>query len=431
MKFAVYLLLFAGALTLGAQQPGGDYTGPAGQNRIDAASNPLTLATPAEGNRNYLNFTANADGTYDLEQNGVNGKGYDIGWGVTGVHLLRGGALSLNYHGDYRYYANGFYNSGNDENLAISFTKVLNRRWSFAVSESAGIYLAGASYFSLQPSESNAVQFNPFSSNTKFLSTSVTAAYQFNRRLSFQLGTDYFVNRYTGSTPFGSNGVTATGSLLYRLSKRTTFSGNYSFTNYAYQQTAGNSKINTFYAGVSHDFASRWSVSASGGVSRSNSSGFVTYALTAQLANLLGTSTVIGHYDVVTYFPYFQGSVSRHWRRSLTSLTGGQSISPGNGFYLAAKNLNVNGVYSYTMRNSSFGISGFASRLGSVSVGARPFMVDGFSASFGQNFSRYLGANLRYDFVKYNTQNIQSGTTDNRFSVGFVFHTREVPVTLF
>ena len=139
-------------------------------------STPVTLVHSPEGNPNLLNFSVGADGIYD--NNTIGGyEGGDINWGVIANHRFEGGSLSLSYHGDYRDYTGERGFKGNDENLVFAITKSLSRRWLLTYSLNGGIFQYGASYFSLQPVDSNIVEVNPFNSRTDFLSTSVSATY--------------------------------------------------------------------------------------------------------------------------------------------------------------------------------------------------------------------------------------------------------------
>ncbi|HEX4232216.1 MAG TPA: hypothetical protein VHZ07_26350 [Bryobacteraceae bacterium] len=399
-------------------------------------STPVTLAQSPEGNPNILDFSVGARGVYDNNsQGGYHGGAVD--WGVIANHSYERGALSLNYEGDYGDYAGAQGYSGTDQNLSFAVSKMLTRHWSVSFSQAAGIFKYGASYFSVQPIESNTVQTNPYSTDTKFLSSGFTATYQQSLRWSYIFSASYYLSRYTGYAPFGISAVTASGTIAYRLTARTTLSGTYSFSDYQYQNFGGQAQIHTVYATLSHQFRNRWVILASAGGSRSQSSGVVDLALSPTLTQLLGTSFLAGSYNTTTYIPYFEGSISRPLRHFNVSISGGQSITPGNGLYLASKNLNIAGFLSYTWRLSSLGFGGSYYRLGSVSNSAQPYDTEAFSASYGHPITRHLGLNLRYDLINYsqvqaaNVASLVPFNRDNRFSVGIVFNTKPIPITLF
>ncbi|HWF48547.1 MAG TPA: hypothetical protein VG168_16175, partial [Bryobacteraceae bacterium] len=402
MKYLAFLVLFSSASVFGQQTSNATPEVPPAPETTP--STPVTLAQSPEGNPNILSFDVGARGVYDNNsQGGYQGGAVD--WGVLANHHFERGALSLNYRGDYGDYAGAQAYSGTDQSLNFAIEKALTRHWSVSFSQAAGIFKYGASYFSVQPIESNTVQTNPFSSDTKFLSSSFAATYQQSLRLSYIFTVSYYLSRYAGAAPFGISAVTASGAASYRLTARTTLTGTYSFSDYQYQNLGGQAQIHSVYATVSHQFRNRWTILASAGGSRSQSSGVVDLALSPTLLQLLGTTYVAGSYNTTTYVPYFEGSVSRQIGHANVSVSGGQSITPGNGLYLASKNLNVTGYFSYTWRLSSIGFGGSYYRLGSVSNSAQPYSTEAFSASYGYPLTRHIGLNLRYDLINYSQVN--------------------------
>jgi hypothetical protein len=434
LKYLAFLILFSSAAVFAQQTSNTPQEVPPGPET--APTTPVTLAQSPEGNPNLLDFSLGARGVYDNNsQGGYEGGAVD--WGVLANHHFERGSLSLNYRGDYGDYAGPQGYSGTDQSLSFAISKMLTRHWSISFSQAAGIFQYGASYFSVQPIESNTVQTNPYSSNTKFLSSGFTATYQQSLRWSYIFTTSYYLSRYTGYAPYGISAVTASGGVSYRFTALTTLTGTYSFSDYQYQNLGGQAQIHTVYATLSHQFRNRWVVLASVGGSRSQSSGVIDLALSPTLAQLLGTTYLPGSYNTTTYVPYFEGSASRQMRHMNVSVSGGQSITPGNGLYLASKNLNVSGFLSYTWRLSSLGFGASYYRLGSVSNSAQPYNTEALSASYGYPLTRHLGLNLRYDLINYsqaNSSNLASllpFNRDNRFSVGIAFNSKPVPITLF
>ena len=210
-------------------------------------------------------------------------------------------------------------------------------------------------------------------------------------------------------------------------------SGTYAFSDYQYQSQGGEAQVHTGYATLSHQFRNRWSILGSAGITRSQSAGTIDLPLPPAFVQSLGTSYVVGQYNSTTYLPYFQASVMRQLRHANFSLTGGQSVQPGNGIYLASKALNANGYFSYTWRLASIGVGGAYGRFASVANTAQSYNTASFSAVYGYPIARHLSLNLRYDFVNYSGTPFASVETDrdNRVTVGIVFNSKTVPITLF
>lgn len=425
------------------QQPPID-TPPQTSTRQDTTSNPVTLAQPLEqGLRNYVNFYAFGNGVYDstfpVYQSGQFNNptadqgawGYEAGGGVTAFHDFRRGSLSLSYRGGYRNYQGSIYPSGTDQNLSLYFRKLLNRRWAFSLSQAAGVFLNGGTYFSLQPSQTDSLQLSPYTKGTKFVSSSLTLSYQRSMRLSYEFGGDFFLTRYGGAAPFGTTGGTGSASILYRVTRRTTASGTYSHGYNIYQGQAGQSNSDSVYLTLSHDFSLRWHGGISAGVNRVHSSGTVLLPFALLINNSVVDVYVPGRYDQTTAFPYFQATISRAWKHSQFTVNAGQNVNAGNGIYLASRNDFANGFYSYGNQQWNLGFGGNYSRLSSVSNAAGSYSSLSFSGSLGYSLMQYLGLNLRYDYADYESLGPIGGRIDNRVTFGFVVSSKKVPTTLF
>jgi hypothetical protein len=417
---------------------------PQTSTRQDTTTNPVTLAQPLEpALRNYVNFYAFGNGVYDstfpVYQGGQFNNptadqgswGYEVGGGVTAFHDFNRGSLSLSYRGGYRNYQGSIYPSGTDQNLSLYFRKVLNRRWAFSFSQAAGIFLNGGTYFSLQPSQSSSLQLNPYTQNTKFLSSSLTLSYQQSMRLSYEFGGDFFLTRYGGAAPFGTTGGTGSASLLYRLTRRTTASGTYSHGYNVYQGHAGRSYSDSLYLTLSHDFSLRWHAGISAGMNRVHSSGTVFLPFAFLVNDSIVDVYVPGRYDQTTAFPYFQASLSRAWKRSQFTVNAGQNVNSGNGIFLASRNDFANGFYSYGKQKWNIGFGGNYSRLTSVSNAAGSYSSLSFSGSLGYSLMQHLGLNLRYDYADYGSFGPIGGRIDNRVTFGLLLSSKNVPATLF
>lgn len=432
------LLLFCAGLLVGQQQQSTD-TPPQTGTPVDTTTNPVTLVQPLEGGHNFFNFYLFGDGVYDVNSFQVAGSpstggwGVDVGGGVNGFHEFRTGSVALSYRGGYRDYQSSFFPSGTDQNLSFQFKKALTRRWSFIYSQSAGIYLYGGTYFALQPTQTNVIQTNPFSTETRFLTSAISVSHQQTRRLSYSLEGDFFLARYNINTAIGDTGVSGSGSVYYRYSRHMTFSGTYTHSYVAYQRAVGKAQIDSGYLTLSRDLPSRWHLGLSGGFSRVNSYGTATIPVPIQIGSEILIGYFTGPYKLVSIVPYYQGTLSHtgHW--SQFSISGGESTTPGNGFFLASRTIGVNGFYSYPFsRQTNLSFGGGYARLSSVSnTTVYAYSTSSFSASIGHNLTRHIGVNLRYDFVDYGTFGGFGGRTDNRFTFGFVFNSKNVPITLF
>jgi hypothetical protein len=404
-----------------------------------ASTNPVTTLAREFFDHDFLNFFLFANAVYDSEPLTVGGQtvnqggwGFDGGGGVDAYKQLRDGYISLGYRGDYRDYASTVYPSGTDQSISFAYMKRLNKRWSFNFDVNGGIFLYGGTFFAAVPSQVDYVQTNPFSSESKFLSSGVALTYRQTRRLSYVFNGQYYVNRYNIPGSIGATGVTGAGSALYQITARTTIGATYSHSYFEYQHAAGQANADTVVATISHRFSGKWSASASGGFTRTDTSGTITVPVLIVDGNNLLPGYATGHYDRVSTFPSIIGTVTRSLRRSSINVSGGQNIASGNGVFLASKDRFLDGYYSYSWRRANLSLGGGLSHLSSVAnTVAYTYSTGSFTASYAYNLMRHLGANFRYDYVRYGSIGSVGTRTDNRIMFGVYFSSKPVPLTLF
>ena len=419
--------------------------------RADNSTSPISILPSIEGGKNFLSLNGYVDGSYDINapvfQNGViqsntsnSGFGVDAGGRVDALRTFATGQFSLSYGGDFHDYTTPNYPTGFDQNLNIYLRKVLGRRWSIYFGQNAGIFYNGGNSFPLSNSlvASNVGQgviLNPFSQNTKFLSSSVSLSYQQSLRWSYTIGGDFFLSRYQGNGSFGSTGGDGLGSVSYRITRVTSLSGSYSHSYYGYTGGAGSSSIDSVYATLSHDFhRAHWQVGASGGISRVNSQGalFIPGFLPPSVNQQLTAVVTQGTYKTISTVPSFTGSATRTWKHTSLSFSGGQSVNPGNGLYLASRNLFLSGYYNIAYRRSNLSFGGTYSRLSSLTNNiSSSYGSSGSNVTYTYKLARYIGVNGGYNLTYYGNIGSIGGRIDNRLSFGVNFSTANVPFSYF
>jgi len=429
--------LFAvAAATVVAQ---GTATGPA-----EAADNglrgiPVTLAGQFF-DHDFVNYTLFANAVYDTNLGTLQGNqavseggfGYSVGGGVTASHQSKTSVLSLSYRGDYRHYGSVGYGSGTDQNLALSYSQQLSRRWNMTADVGAGILLYGGGFYSVAPSAASTVVTNPFSPETRFLSAGLNFSYRQTRRLSYVFGGQFYLSNYNFPGAINSVGGSGIASIVYQLTGKTSVSGSYSHSYYHYGHDAGNSTLDGGSFTLSHEFAAHWQATLTAGLMRSHAVGIISIPVSVIVGQQTVPGYVTGPYDQVTLVPSFQGSVTHYQRRSAFSVSAGQGIQPGNGAYLTSRTQFLNGTYSYSMQRSnlSFGYGYFhlTSIANSVSQG---YSTGNFSASYSYVVRRHLSANFRYDLISYGGLGSYGGFVGHRLTFGVAYSSESIPMTLF
>lgn len=441
MRFPVFVLILLSGASAFAQDTTTAAPPAAPQTAPTPTGNPVVTLASEFFEHNFVNLYAFGDGIYDsyapIEQNGRlsnNGSvGWDVGGGINAYHQVTNGDISITYRGDYRHYQSSVFGTGTDQYLAFGYNKRLTRRWSLNVSLGGGMFLYGETFISPLPTQTTVVQANPFSNESRFAYGGVTLSYLQTRRLSYTVSGNFMLNRYSLPGSVGMTGITGTGGVQYRLSARTTVGGSYSHSYFAYQGGSGQAAIDSFSGTLSRAFPDRWNVSVYGGVSRTTTSGIIAVPVILQLSSGQAVGGyLIGPYKRTSDVPSFGGNVSRTFHRSLLSVSAGQGVSAGNGYYLSSRSDFVTGTLSYSTRKSNISAGGSYSLLSSIAnTVTSKYKSAGLSVSYSRNLVRYVGANVRYDYIYYQSLSPFPGTTDNRISFGFNFSSKSIPLTLY
>lgn len=433
VKFLVLLILTLSLSSAFAQQ-NPDTAG--SQSQIPGNTAPPLLQRPYEAAKDFFNFFAFANGVLDsngayLENANAGATfGEMIGGGASGYHQFQTGSLSVYYNGDYRHYSSNGFGDGTDQTLSIFYQKLF-KRWNFTVGETAGEFFQGGATYSAIPNSYNPnvlVQTSPISTKTRYAGTTLSATYQQSLRLSYSVTGSYFLNRYNGVESIGSNNFIGAFSTIYRLTRRTSISGSYSHSNFLYQHDGGNSNVDAGYLTLGHDFASHWTVSVSGGVTRAESSG--TFRIPIIVSGISTPVYLVGPYHQSNISPYYQGTVTRFMRHTSVSVSGGEAVGPGNGYFLASKIQSLNGYFNYALRRANISANGYLSRLSSASVAVSGTeLTSGLGAAYAYNVIRHVGLNIRYDYIKYSSIGTLRVPADNRISFGVYFTSKDVPLS--
>ncbi len=406
-----------------------------------ASWNPVSLGAQFFERNNFFNYFGFANAVYDSYNPTINsegqtiiggGVGYSVGGGATLRHTWQKSTLALSYSGDYRHYASSFFSSGTDQNLSLSYNRRLGRHFFLNTGVSAGNILYGTGYFGQQPVGVGAVQVNPFSNSSRFLSSSVSVSYQQTRRLSYAVAGSFFLQRYSYSGAVGATGGSGDISASYRITSRTTVSGAYSRSYFVFQRNSGDSTVDGLNGSISHRFHNHWVAAASGGISHSHVTGVITLPVTLVSQGVTLSGYVTGPYDSKTNLPAFSGSVTRFLRVSSFSISGGQSVVSGNGYYLASRSQYFTGLYSRNFYKANASIGGTWSRLSSVAnTVSYGYATESLGVSYSRVLARHISANGRYDFVRYGNLNPFPATADNRITVGVAYSSQSVPLGLY
>ena len=342
-------------------------------------------------------------------------------------HTRREDAFQLEYRG--HAYINNY--SGQDHALTFGYSRILSRRLTVTVSESAGLYANNYSVLNsvstTDTSVSNvALVVTPntesFDNRTYYSTTQADVAYQKTSRLSFDFGVSGFIVKRDGNSLISANGYQARNDVAYRLSKRSTIGPYYAYSRYLYSGTFGDTDIHTVGLNYSLALDKRTQFRFRVGGSRLETRGLQVVVLDPVVSQILGTSVGTQRYYYVSYSPDFAIDVSRSFRNSNLSVSYLKGVSPGNGVILTSRRDSASLNYNYSgIRRYAITVGAGRDGLGSVAQ-----QIGNYSSYYGRvSLSRPIAHNLQaqmnFDYRKLGFTANSYARNQYRISLGLAF----------
>jgi hypothetical protein len=395
------------------------YAGPAVLTRGEA---PAAMNAPRIDFRPYLDVS----GTYDTGLSGVainsqgqvprdSSYGVSASGGVSGSHSWKHTMLGLDYRASIRHYSTNSYYDGTDQSLMLGVTHRLTRHVNLSVRENAGLF--GRNFGA--PTLPQTVPFDPqttyaptndfFDNRTIYLSTQADLTIQKTSRLSFDIGGDGFLTRRRSSALYGVSGAGARGDVQYRLTRRSTIGVSYSYTHYAYTGIFSSTDLH----GATGTYAVRLSRSleftAYGGIYRAETKFPRSVVLDPVVAAILGITEGVAVNHDIRYVPNMGARFSRTLYRGVIYISGGHSVTPGNGLFLTSSTTSVSAGYAYTgLRRWSFNASANWGKSDSISNVNGSYGSYSGTLSMSRQIARYTHMVIGADARKYNSSDFDN-----------------------
>lgn len=411
-----------------------------GQTSAPGNTAPPILEKPYEAARDFFNYFATLGADYDSNGQYVGGgtgrgsaEGLTIGGGISGVHTWATSMFSLSYRGNYNDYFGGFGHT--DQQSLIALYQKRWRRWTLNASISGGILYEQATAYGTDGSglvdTGSLVQSNPFSTETRYASAQVGMSYLQTQRLSYSFSGSYLIDRYNSLAASGFHDPTGSVSVNYRLTRRTSFGGTYSHSDYVYQHNIGSNQVDNLFLNVEHDFASHIILSASAGGTRASGAGSIVFptGLFYQGQPLY----IRENYHQTNYLPYLAFTASKQYQHTSMYVNASESVTPGNGIFLTSRTIGVSGSVNQQFRRSNAGIGASYSRLeGALTLpGYGQTTTRGIDVSYSYNLLRHVGVNARYDYLSYGSYGFLQTKPDNHLQLSIYFESKDIPLTLY
>lgn len=416
------------------------YAGPAVLSQADG------LSEETKGALNAFGLYAQIIGVYDSglttvpAAQGKNGSaagvtpiasfGEEADFGVNAAHRWRRGKLTAEYRGTYRQYTNAPEFDGLDQFLQVNLREAVLRHLTLDVKNTLGTTTLADGAFSYFPLASldriGIPTAELFDSRTNYLQSRVDLTWRPTARLTFDFGGDGFVVRRASQLLAGLNGYNARASVAYRVTARQTISALYSDTYFDFQNTFGNSRLETAALGYSVRLTREWDLSTLGGGVRVDTLGLAEVALDPSIVALTGESFAVVTFANTRYLPVAEVRLMRRLKTGSLTFDYSSTITPGNGLYLTSRQTSGALHYSYvatralqTRFNAGYNQ---LSALGQA-FGKYANLQGGIQVLYRLTAGTYL--DVRYDYRRYTT-NYSIGDAllendSNRVSLGVAF----------
>jgi hypothetical protein len=136
----------------------------------------------------------------------------------------------------------------------------------------------------------------------------------------------------------------------YRLSSRSTIGGGYTYDHYAYHGVFSATDLHSAVTTYGIRLTKTLEFSAYGGFMRAETKFVQSVPIDPAIAALIGMSagSVIVHR--IDYVPNVAGRLSETFSRGVLYLSGGHTVTPGNGLFLTSEATTADAGYTYTGR---------------------------------------------------------------------------------
>jgi len=393
----------------------GQYAGPAILSRGEA---PSAMAAPQLSFRPFLELT----GVYNTGLSGVAvvnaqgdlantiAKGIELTGGISGFHSWKHTAIGLDYRGSLRHYDKATFYDGTEQSLMLSMNHQFSRHVTLIMRETAGVFSWGAGLLGLpqsvgyDPNSASIPTADFYDNETIYFTTEASLTIQKTARLSFNFGGNGSLVRRRSSALYGDTGAMAHGDFQYRLTRRSTIGAMYQFTHYDFIGILGGTDMHSVVLTYATALSKNWEISLYGGAARLENKFEQLVPLAPQIQALLGVTAVPTVVYSKSYIPNVEGRISHTFTKGVAYLSGGRTITPGNGLFLTSNSTAGTLGYNFTgLRKWSFGASGSYMAMHSLGnvIGNYNTIMGGFTAS--RQISRSFHAIASVQATKYSS----------------------------
>jgi hypothetical protein len=321
-------------------------------------------------------------------------------FGIDGQWAWRHASLALSYSGSAnRYLSSAAYNNSS-QSLSLGFTRLLNRHVTLSVRNAGSIYSRSFTQSTLSSTYLPALDI--YGNRTSAFNTQIALMVQKTARLSFSVAGAGGLTHQASTVVYDIGSATVMADAQYRLSQRSTVGVSYSFSDFIYPGSFSSTRYHSVSGNYAVALSRRTEFSLSGGFLKSESRFLEAVPLDPILAYLIGIRSTLVVNHQIRNLPSGGARLSRTFSRGSASVSGGYSVVPGNGLFLATVAAYVSGSYSYTgLQRWNLSAGGSYSQGTSIGTSLGHYGSSGGNFSASRQLSRYMHAVIGFSAVRY------------------------------
>ncbi|MDP9053595.1 MAG: hypothetical protein M3N93_04745 [Acidobacteriota bacterium] len=345
-------------------------------------------------------------------------QGTAIAWGLSGGRAFGHYQFGMNYSGSMTYYPASSFYTGANHNMGLTFSRAISRRFSLGVKAVASDVSANATLQNLNAGPETIANVSLATSpgiaivdtGSKQYTAGVNLHWQLTGRTAFTFTGSDFATVRNSAALYGVTGKQAGVNGTYRLTRKMTVGGSYSYSNYVYPHGTGVSDTHSVGLIFSYAIDRSTQLRFNGGLSRVESLGLQTVPLSPEVAVLLGeTSGIIDAYRVIRSSDLSAQAIRDFHKYGTVSFAYARGVTPGNGLFQTSQqeSLSVSGSRKI-FRDYGLSVGGGRDRLISVSQSLGQYATEFATLSLSRSYKKGVGVSLSASYHHVDIQSTSS-----------------------
>jgi hypothetical protein len=356
-------------------------------------------------------------------------QGTAMSWGISGGHAFGHDQVGINYSGAMIYYPSSSFYTGANQTLGANFSHVISKRLQLGTNLVLSSLSANSALQNQTAGPGTIASVNLATSpgiavvdtGSKQYSGGANLSWQLTGRTTFSFSGSSFGVERNSAALYGVTGKSTGAQGTYRLTKKMTVGGSYSYSQYVYPHGTGTSDTQSAGGIFSYALDRSTQLRFNGGMGRTESLGLQTVPLSPIIAALLGqTSGIIDAYQTFTGTNISAQAIRDFHKYGSLSFSYARGISPGNGLFQTSQqeSMSLSGSRK-VLRDYGLGINAGKDRLISITQNLGAYGSYYASLSLGRSYRKGVGVNFSVNYRHFDIASFSSLKNQLSISSGF------------